>query len=737
MVRIPGRSGAKTLNSDSTRVGPEIDAYAPRSGAAAFAHAWAAAIAGSSYVSMSTPEIESLLVKLSERLAHAIRGIEVDRGEAAEVGAELVRSDFADGRTLGQTLLVIGRRLAADVAPELPVEEAFERVSIVQGALAAEFTRSAWLRTLDQQEQIRAAYLHAKEQAQEAMRVSEGRFRAVFNGAGIAIAIASVNGTILEINPMMGEMLGAPTEILVGTNVMHLLDGEDADLWNALSAGIPEHVRFEKRYERPGAAPFWADITIELIRDPAGTPSYVVVMGRDITQRHLLAQRLQHEATHDPLTNLPNRTLFFDWLDAIFQDQSSDNRVGLCFLDLDGFKVVNDTLGHDIGDKLLTAVAASLQECVDRLGHRVARLGGDEFVVLVRDSGSVDQLTAVADRLLATLRHPLMVAGHRLSVSASIGIVERPVRATTMAELLRAADVTLYWAKTDGRGRWTVFDPDRNARQVARYALSSGLSDALARREFFLEYQPLVRLSDSALIGVEALARWRHPSHGRLAPDSFISLAEETGLIVPLGAWVLREACEQARRWQVENSGDAMYVSVNLAARQAHSPGIVDEVARILDETGLKPELLQLELTESAVMGTAEQTPVALRRLSDMGVRIAIDDFGTGYSNLAYLRHLPVHSLKLAGSFVEGLRTDHADPVDEQLVATLITMAHTLGLGVTAENVETAAQADRLRDLGCDVGQGYYYARPVAPGRIARLLDATAGGTLRLPSRRS
>jgi diguanylate cyclase (GGDEF)-like protein/PAS domain S-box-containing protein len=718
-------------------VGPEIDAFAPRSRTAAFAHAWAAAIAGSSYVSMSTPEIESLLVKLSERLAHAIRGTEVDRGEAAEVGAELVRSDFADGRTLGQTLLVIGRRLAADVAPELSIEEAFERVSIVQGALAAEFARSAWLRTLDQQEQIRAAYLHAKEQAQEAMRVSEGRFRAVFDGAGIAIAIASVDGTVLEINPVMAEMLGAPTEMLVGSNVMQLLDGEDAALWHALAGGMPEHVRFEKGYVRPGGgAPFWVDITIELIRDQAGTPSYVVVMGRDITQRHLLAQRLQHEATHDPLTNLPNRTLFFDWLDAIFQDQSSDNRVGLCFLDLDGFKVVNDTLGHDTGDKLLTAVAASLQLCVDRLGHRVARLGGDEFVVLVRDSTSVEQLIAVADELLATLRHPLTVAGHRLSVSASIGIVERPVRATTMAELLRAADVTLYWAKTDGRGRWTVFDPDRNARQVARYALSSGLSDGLARHEFFLEYQPLVRLSDSALIGVEALARWRHPSHGRLAPDSFIGLAEETGLIVPLGAWVLREACEQARRWQVENSGEAMYMSVNLAARQAHSAGIVDDVARILDETGLKPELLQLELTESAVMGTAEQTPVALRRLSDMGVRIAIDDFGTGYSNLAYLRHLPVHSLKLAGSFVEGLRTDHADPVDEQLVATLIHMAHTLGLGVTAENVETAAQADRLRDLGCDVGQGFYYARPVAGARIARLLDATAGGTLRLPSRR-
>jgi diguanylate cyclase (GGDEF)-like protein/PAS domain S-box-containing protein len=567
------------------------------------------------------------------------------------------------------------------------------------------------------------------------MRISERRFRAVFNGAGIGIAIASVDGTVLEINPMMADMLGAPMEFLIGAGVLGLLDEEDALLWQSLIIGAREHVRYEKRYERPDGAVFWADTTVELIRDESGTPSYVVVMARDITQRQLLAQRLQHEATHDPLTNLPNRTLFFDWLDGTFQNAAPDTRVGLCFLDLDGFKVVNDTLGHDTGDKLLAAVGGVLHECVARLGHRVARLGGDEFVVLIRDSAGIDQVTAVADEVLAALRPPLSVAGHRLSVSASIGIVERPVRATTMAELLKAADITLYWAKMDGRGRWSVFDPERNARQVARYALSSALAEALDRREFFLEYQPLVRLSDSALVGVEALARWRHPSQGRLAPDSFIGLAEETGLIVPLGAWVLREACEQARRWQVENSGDEIYMSVNLAARQAHSPGIVDEVARILDETGLKPELLQLELTESAVMGTAKETPVALRRLSDMGVRIAIDDFGTGYSNLAYLRHLPVHSLKLAGSFVEGLRTDNADPVDEQLVATLIHMAHALGLRVTAENVETAAQADRLRDLGCDVGQGYFYARPVPPGRIARLLDAAAGGTLRLPRR--
>jgi diguanylate cyclase (GGDEF)-like protein/PAS domain S-box-containing protein len=693
-------------------------------------------MAGSSFVSMSAPEVEALLLDLAGRLATALRADEVDRATAAEVGAVLVRAHFTDGQSLGQTLVVMGRDLARQVAPHLDQADAFERVSALQGALAAEFTRASWRRTLDQQEQIRGAYLHAKEQAQEAMRTSEARFRAVFNGAGIGICITAVDGTMLEINPSMAEMWRRSVDELTGADMTQLLDAEDLRAFRASADGERDSTRYEKCYLRADGGAFWADLSVSLIRDGGGTPRYVVTMARDVTQRHLLAERLQHEATHDPLTNLPNRTLFFDWLDELFHQTDRDARVGLCFIDLDGFKVVNDTLGHDAGDRLLTAVATRLDQCLAELGHRVARLGGDEFVVLVRDSNSVEQLSTVATAVLDALRPPVVVAGHELSISASIGIVERPVRSTTMAELLKAADVTLYWAKSDGKGRWAVFDPDRNARQIARYALSSAMSGALHRREFFIDYQPLVRLTDSALVGVEALVRWRHPSLGRLGPDSFIGLSEETGLIVPLGAWVLREACEQVRRWQTDHTGELFYMSVNLAARQAHEPGIVDEVARTLEETGLKPEWLQLELTESAVMGTTKETPGSLQRLADMGVRIAIDDFGTGYSNLAYLRHLPVHSLKLAGSFVEGLRTDHADPVDEQLVATLISMAHTLGLIVTAENVETAAQAQRLRALGCDVGQGYYYARPVPPSRIARLLAASAGGTLRLPKLR-
>ena len=696
----------------------------------AFAREWAAAIAGSSFVPMSSPEIEAHLLGLTRRLAATMRSEPYDAAAGADIGAALVKEHFTDGQTLGRTIVVIAQRLAHLVAPHLPPEEAATRITALQGEIAAGFARAVWLRTLDEQDEVRGAFLLAKDAAIAAMRNSEARFRAVFGGAALGISIADVDGTIVEINSTLADMMGRSATELAGRNLKDILDAEDGETFTSLASGERDQVRFEKRYDRSDGSPLWTDLTISLIRDAKQEPRYILSMARDVTQPHLLAERLQHQATHDPLTNLPNRTLFFDWLHEILA--AREGRIGLCYLDLDGFKMVNDTLGHDAGDHLLAMVGARLEDCVSRLGHRAARMGGDEFVLLVAESTGVAQVTALAEAVLETLRSPMTIAGHQLTISASIGIVERPVRGATMAELMKAADVTLYWAKSDGKARWALFDSDRNARQLARYALSAAMPGALERGEFYLDYQPLVRLEDSSLVGVEALVRWRHPQLGRLGPDAFIGLAEETGLIVPLGAWVLDEACRQAQQWQTDGE---MFVSVNLAVRQAQTPGIVDEVARTLERTGLAASLLQLELTESDVMGPAKEPLDALHRLSDMGIRIAIDDFGTGYSNLAYLRRLPVDSLKLAGSFVEGLRTESADPVDQKFVATLVEMAHTLDLSVTAEGVEVAVQAERLRDLGCDWGQGYFFARPAAPTRIGRFLGG-GNGPPRLPRQR-
>jgi diguanylate cyclase (GGDEF)-like protein len=428
--------------------------------------------------------------------------------------------------------------------------------------------------------------------------------------------------------------------------------------------------------------------------------------------------RYRYQAHHDALTGLPNRALLAERLAAILDRSAgiAPRRVGLCFLDLDGFKAVNDSLGHHVGDALLVTIARRLEQRIgSRPRHLVVRMGGDEFVLLVERSTSQEEVIRIAEEALLAVAEPATVQGHRLSVSASIGIVETAVADTDPTELMRGADATLNWAKTAGRGRWALFDPERDQREVARYVLAAAMPTALDRDEFYLEYQPLVGLCDGVVYGVEALLRWRHPKLGVLSPGRFVDLAEETGLIVRLGAYVLEQACVQARRWYDADS-HSPYVSVNLAVRQVHDTGLVEWIKDTLERTGLPPHKLQLEITEGAVMATDDETVKALRDLAAMGIRIAIDDFGTGYSNLAYLRSLPVHELKVAGSFVEGLRLpDAEDCVDAQILATLVRLAHVLGLQLTAEGVETAGQAERLRAIGCDAGQGWHLGRPGPP----------------------
>ncbi|GIJ31707.1 diguanylate cyclase (GGDEF) domain-containing protein [Micromonospora sediminimaris] len=425
--------------------------------------------------------------------------------------------------------------------------------------------------------------------------------------------------------------------------------------------------------------------------------------------------RFRHQANHDPLTDLPNRTLFAERLAAAVDGSAgSGRRVGLCFLDLDRFKRVNDSFGHQIGDRALVAAAQRLRRAVEP--HLVARLGGDAFVVLVERSTGTGDVVAVAEAALAALSEPVVVDGHDVTVTASVGIVERRVAGTSPDDLMRAAGSTLHWAKSAGGAGWALYDAERDGREQARQELSAAIPAGLERGEFFLDYQPLTSLHDGSLLGVEALVRWRHPRLGVLRPDKFIGLAEETGLIVQLGGWVLAEACREAVGW-TSTSGQPPYVSVNLAVRQVRRPGLVQEVRSLLRRTGLPPNRLQLEITESTMMTTSEEPVRALRALADLGIRIAIDDFGTGYSNLAYLRDLPVTELKVAGEFVRGLRTPEA-LADERILASLVSLAHALDLTVTAEGVETGGQAERLRAIGCDAGQGWHFGRPASPDHI-------------------
>jgi diguanylate cyclase (GGDEF)-like protein len=574
-------------------------------GLAIFARAWAKAVTGTSYVPVTPAQLEEFLEGLTIRLVDALYAEPFSLRRGYQIGADLVAAHITSAEGLGRTIEVIDLRLLRDLG--LSGDDLRDRMARLLGTVAIGYARALRDRTLDEQESIRRAAMVAREQAEQALRESEARFR--------------------------------------------------------------------------------------------------------------------HQATHDPLTDLPNRALFTERLAAVFdRDGGSGRRLGVCFVDLDGFKMVNDTLGHHAGDVLLTSVAARLRRGVG--DHLVARMGGDEFVILVEDTTCTDDVLKVADAALAAISEPSTVDGQELRVSASIGIVERPVAGTTPSEVMRAADITLHWAKSSGKSRWALFDQERHEREITRYALSSAMPAALERGEFCLDYQPLVSLADGRMLGVEALVRWRHPELGVLRPDRFIGLAEETGLIVRLGGWVLAEACRQARHW-VDLSPKAPFVSVNLAVRQVRRPSLIKEVTGLLRQHDLPPDRLQLEITESAMMHGADESVDHLRSLADLGVRIAIDDFGTGYSNLSYLRTLPVRELKVAGSFVEGLRAPAAEPAsltDERILATLVSLAHTLDLTVTAEGVETAAQADRLRAIGCDAGQGWHFGLPMPPSHVDALL---------------
>ncbi|MFE6890353.1 putative bifunctional diguanylate cyclase/phosphodiesterase [Streptomyces sp. NPDC057694] len=569
-------------------------------------------------------------------------------------------------------------------------------------------------------------------------RAPDAAYRSAFLAAPLPMAVVDRAGLVVGANSAALALLGGEDEQqVVGRLAAELLDlssdPRTRDAYHEVLHGRQARLSRTRRLKHPVGHAMWTRVTVAPVPDT----EVVLVSLHDLSAHRELRSRLRHLEMHDPVTKLPNRALFFERLTAAleagaYDETGTTGRVGLCYLDLDGFKAVNDTLGHHVGDRLLAAVAQRLAHCAERARHTtgaplVARLGGDEFALLVEESTGTEQVTDLARSVLSALREPFDLAGQRLSVSASVGVVERQAIGTTTTGLMQAADTTLYWAKADGKARWTLFDPERNAHRMTRQALSSGLRPAVERGEFVLEYQPLVQLEDGALRGVEALVRWRHPQFGLLTPNRFIGLAEEDGSIVELGHWVLRTACEQARSWQLENpAGPPVFVSVNVAVRQVWDSDLVADVARILADTGLAPELLQLELTESAVMGSAGRPLQALQALSDMGVRIAIDDFGTGYSNLAYLSRLPVSVLKLDGSFVRGFQNEDGapptDPADAVIVEALVQLAHRLGLTVTAECVETAEQAERLRRIGCDTGQGWLYSRPVAPDRISRLL---------------
>lgn len=432
---------------------------------------------------------------------------------------------------------------------------------------------------------------------------------------------------------------------------------------------------------------------------------------------------LRHLATHDPVTGMPNRVVLTGRLAELAASAAPAARLALCCLDLDRFAAVNHSLGHQIGDRLLQAVAQRLQATAAPAGWLVTHLDSDQFAILIEPTTGSEDAGKVADRVLSVLAPPFQIDDVELPMTASAGVAEGPAGGEP-AEWLRAAQTALHWAKADGRARWRLFCHDRSAADTARYQLSAAIPQAVRRGEFTLHYQPLVDLRDQRLVGVEALARWHHPAHGLLRAGQFIDLAEQAGLLTPLGDQLLARACQQAAAWH-QGTDPPPYLSINLAASQLHQPGLIGQVAQVLDRTGLPPPRLQLEITEHATIDATDLADT-LEALVNLGVRIAIDDFGTGYSNLTRLRELPVHTLKLDASLAQHPRPHTRGPRNhEAFLATIVALGHTLGLTVTAEGIETATHAHRMRTAGCDTGQGWYLGRPLPADQIIQRLAAS------------
>ncbi|MGW1596346.1 putative bifunctional diguanylate cyclase/phosphodiesterase [Streptomyces sp. NPDC002343] len=695
---------------------------------------WSRAVYPVTSTSLTRAEFAEELLPLARRLSELLRARKFDAEAAKAVGAALVGAHCTDPEALARTLDCVDAYLVLYCGEDGPQDELRLRSSKLQHAMAAGYAQALRARTRAEQEAIAQAALRAQGVVAQALHASEARFRAVFEGAAIGIGIADLDGHVLQVNEALLRMFGLSEQTLRGRRVQDWVHPEDAPqirrLYEELVRGEREHYHVEKAFNRPDGTVLWTNLTVSLLRDADGSPQYQLALMEDTTERRLLNLRLRYEATHDALTGLPNRTLFFERLEKAL-NAGEGQRFGLCYLDLDGFKTINDSLGHAAGDRLLVEVADRLQSCATAPGEMVARLGGDEFVALTTGSGTERGVDELAERILNALVTPISVDGRDLLVRGSLGIVEGPAGERTAAEVLRSADITMYRAKSAGGNRAELADPEADARAITRHGLTTALPTALERGEFFIEYQPLVHLGDGSVRGAEALVRWLHPQHGVLGPDRFIPLAEHTGLIVPLGRWVLEESIRQARAWRERHGGQAgagpLRINVNLSPCQLGHPGLVQDTVDILERAGVTPDALCLEVTESALIGADDDLLKPLRRLAEMGVDIALDDFGTGYSNLANLRRLPVSILKLDRSFTQGMQRFPADPVDLKIVEGIVSLAHSLDLAVTVEGVETGAQAEQLRILGCDTAQGWYYARPGPPERLhdLALVDAT------------
>ncbi|HYX22446.1 MAG TPA: EAL domain-containing protein [Thermoanaerobaculia bacterium] len=569
------------------------------------------------------------------------------------------------------------------------------------------------------------ADVSGRRQIEEALQVSERRYRALFERNLAGVYRSTMEGRILDCNEAFARIFGygSREEVLRQAAWDFYVRPDDRKAALAKLVERQNLTNYELCLKRKDGSTVWVLQNENLSEGPDGLLSVIEGTIIDISERKRAEEQVKHLAFHDPLTNLPNRLLFNDRLTlAVAQAHRHNQRLAVLFLDLDRFKIINDSLGHSVGDELLRQLAERIQEHV-REGDTVARLGGDEFTLLVPGINADEDAAKIARKICDAIHDPFWIDGRELFVTTSVGVSVYPADGHDAETLVRNADSAMYRAKEQGRDNYQLYTPAMNARAVERLSLESRLRQAVAHDELELHFQPFIDLKTAELLGAEALLRWRHPELGLIPPGEFIPIAELSGLIVPIGEWVLRTACAEARKWH-EKGFTELTVSVNLSSRQFQHTDLVSQVTHALGETGLEPNKLDLEITESNAMQNAEHSINTLWGLKKQGVRISMDDFGTGYSSLNYLKRFPIDRIKLDQSFVRDLPSDKDDAA---IAMAVIAMGRSLELEVIAEGVETEEQLAFLKGHQCDQLQGFLLSKPLAPRDFDRFLDESRG----------
>ncbi len=646
-------------------------------------------------------------------------------GNLALVACSGAADDFADDADLwdearpGGYLAEHGR---LSVSP-LPYDGDVRGILVVRNALPLNPHEHGALSTLASQVALALESVTLAETARK--RQSEAHFRALIQNASDVIVVVNEVGQISYATPSLGRALQRPSDDLVGVQLSDLLHPDDrADLQSALDSAVvrPAKARSVSDWRLHSGegdyVPF--EVLLSNLLDDSSVCGLVLTM-RDVSERRAMEENLKYQAFHDDLTGLANRALFQDRLEhALGRMERHGSPLAVVMLDVDDFKIVNDSRGHAAGDEVLKVVAKRLSSCL-REGDTVARFGGDEFALLLEDIDAAEQAEQFAVRLVLALSAPLLLDGEPVRVHASAGVVvATKVTSYSQTEILRCADLAMYAAKDRGKGQVVTYHADLHARMLDRLGRRADLERALAAQEFTLVYQPIVALGSGEIVSAEALVRWEHPDRGMVQPSEFIELAEETGLIVELGSWVLDQACAQTRRW-ADLLPRGLRVAVNVSGRQLREPGFVLEVLTALERHDVPPELLVIELTETVLARDGSGIPERIQALKDLGLQIAIDDFGTGYSSLAYLQDFPIDILKVDKSFVDGLARG---PEGGTLARAIVSLGHSLRLAVVAEGIELAVQHSQLDSLGCHYGQGYLFSRPVPAADLTSLLLA-------------